>query len=220
MATVLPEHKLRLNYKGFDPAWIDADSPIPPDFPSLPENRFIGMFLGNSKGRPHKGLEVLIQAFHRVRDPESILIVLGSFSAEAEQLAEDGPANARIFLIGEVNNATEWLRHAGLYIQPTLLKEGLPRSVKEAMALALPVIITDIPGSTELIEHGKSGLVVQANNADDLALAWERMAANPGLRQQFGSTAKARLQSEFTPEAFVQNTLRAYSEVLNLRPRK
>ncbi|AKO51597.1 hypothetical protein ABA45_03470 [Marinobacter psychrophilus] len=216
MATLLPEHKLRLNYKGFDPAWIKVENPEPSTFPVLPEDRFIGMFLGNSKGRPHKGLEVLIEAFHRVNDPKSVLIVLGSFSQESEQLAAKGPAQARIFLMGEVAKAAEWLCYANLYIQPSLLKEGLPRSVKEAMALALPIVITDIPGPTELIEHEKSGLVVEAGNAAKLAEAWDRMAADPELRQQLGSSAKARLIEEFSPEVFVHNTLLAYYDVLKI----
>ncbi|MDO6443881.1 MULTISPECIES: glycosyltransferase family 4 protein [unclassified Marinobacter] len=218
MKTRLPEHKLRLNYKGFDPSWINVESPQPADFPKLPEDRFIGIFLGSSAGRPHKGLEILIKAFHQLNDTKNILIVLGNSSPEAERLASEGPAHQRIFLIGRVKNATDWLCHADLYIQPSLGREGLPRSVKEAMAAALPIIITDIPGPTELIEHEKSGLVIEAGNADALTQAWERMASDAHLRQRLGVNAKTRLIEKFSPEAFFQNTLMAYHDVLHIDP--
>ncbi|UDL04444.1 glycosyltransferase family 4 protein [Marinobacter sp. CA1] len=213
MKTVVEESRLRLNYKGFDANWVDPRAPLPDAFPVDPKQHFVGLFMGNSKGRPHKGLEVLIQAFHQVSDLNSVLVVLGNFSQEAANLAKQGPNRERIYLMGEQIDAVQWLAQADLYVQPSL-QEGLPRSVKEAMALSLPIIITDIPGPTELVEHGSSALAVPANQAEPLARAWDRLAADPALRRQLGRNARTRLDQNFSARCFVDNTIMAYLDVL------
>jgi glycosyltransferase involved in cell wall biosynthesis len=174
------------------------------------------MFLGSSKELPHKGLEVLTQAFRQTSDTKGVLIVFSSFSQQAERLAAEGLAHQRIFLMGKVTDAPDWLCHADLYAQPSLRNEGLPRSIKEAMAIALPIIITKIPGHTELIEHEKSGLFVPANNPRELAQAWQRVAGGAELRQTLGNNARALLIEHFSSKAFLYNTLTGYYDLLKI----
>ncbi|MDX1757527.1 MAG: glycosyltransferase family 4 protein [Marinobacter sp.] len=218
LSRFLPRHKLVLNPKGYSPEWLGTDEELPAGFPTLPDDRFTVMHIGNSRGRPHKGVRFLIDAFHQAQLESAHLVIVGDYDSDLPQRVQAGPAADRIFLAGPQPRAARWLRRANVYVQPSTL-EGLPRSVKEAMAQGVATVITDIPGPTELIEHGRSGLVVPPADASALARALERLQASAELREQLGQGARQRLHNDFAPERFVQNTLDLYRELeRNRRP--
>ncbi|MDC0663100.1 glycosyltransferase family 4 protein [Marinobacter sp. SS21] len=209
LARFLPRHKLVLNAKGYSQQWLDSD-PTPPDrFPSLPAGCPTVMTIGNSAGRPHKGLRYLIEAFHQTRSDSAHLVVIGDYDADIPELVRSGPAARRIVLAGPQPRAAHWLKWADVYAQPSTV-EGLPRAVKEAMAQGVATVITDIPGSTELIEHDRSGLVVPPADPGALARALEQLLGSAALRERLAQAAVHRLQTRFAPERFVQTTLELY----------
>jgi len=73
--------------------------------------------------------------------------------------------------------------------------EGMPNALLEAMAAGLAVVVTDAsPGPLEVVEDGVNGLVVPSDDAQALAVALERLAANSALREQYGAMARQTLR--------------------------
>jgi glycosyltransferase involved in cell wall biosynthesis len=75
--------------------------------------------------------------------------------------------------------------------------EGIPNVLKEAMAAGLPVIASDFGGIPELVENGKSGILVKPGDVTALANALARLAADPQLREIMGDEGQRRVVAEF-----------------------
>jgi glycosyltransferase involved in cell wall biosynthesis len=70
--------------------------------------------------------------------------------------------------------------------------EGLPISLLEAMALGLPPVVTDVGGVTEVVEDGRTGLVVPAGDPGALAASYVRLARSADDRHRLGQAAAGR----------------------------
>lgn len=75
--------------------------------------------------------------------------------------------------------------------------EGIPVSLMEAMACGLPVVSTSISGIPELVDDGRSGLLVPPGDAGALADALARLAHDPDMRQRMGQEGRARIVESF-----------------------
>ncbi len=90
------------------------------------------------------------------------------------------------------------------------LTEGMPLSLIEAMAHALPIVATRCGGVPELIEHEKHGLLCEPGNADELAAAMLRMMGNPALREDVAKAASERAISGFSLDVMADRYERLY----------
>lgn len=215
LARIVAAEKLVLNYKGYELAWADESRARPVDFDLAPRGAPVALCISNARGRPHKGMPVLVEAFHRLRTTDAHLVVIGLQDPSLSKLVACGTAAARIHLLGEIPEAASWLRFADVYVQPSL-SDGFPRAVKEAMAQQLAIVITAIPGLSELVVDTQSGLVVPPGDAAALADAMDRLFADPALRERLGAGARQRLAERFSAQAFFETALRAYRELHGL----
>lgn len=101
------------------------------------------------------------------------------------------------------------LAHASVACLPSY-REGLPKSLLEAMAASLPCVTTDVPGCREAVRDGDNGLLVPARDAKALAQALERLLLSSSLRQQMGRRGRQRLEEEFSDRTIVTQTLALY----------
>jgi glycosyltransferase involved in cell wall biosynthesis len=76
-------------------------------------------------------------------------------------------------------------------------KEGIPVVLMEAMGSGVPVVASDLSGIPELVINNQSGLLVPPGDAQGLAAAMERLAADAALRQQLGNGGRNRVLDEF-----------------------
>lgn len=76
-------------------------------------------------------------------------------------------------------------------------RDGLPNVLVEAQSQALPCIATRLPGIAELIEDGRTGLLVPPGDQAELAAALDRLIRSPGLRAQLGAAGEAKVRREF-----------------------
>ena len=88
------------------------------------------------------------------------------------------------------------LRAADVFTLPSH-REGMPRSIIEAMLSGLPVVATDIRGSREEVVDGECGLLVPVGDARGLAASLSRLAADAALRARFGAAALTRARDLF-----------------------
>ena len=93
-------------------------------------------------------------------------------------------------------------------------REGLPRSVIEAMAYRVPAVVTDSGGSPELVVDGECGFVVPVFDAPALARAFETLWRDPQLRARMGQAARDRIGTHFRNEDTVAKTIALYRELV------
>lgn len=94
-------------------------------------------------------------------------------------------------------------------------REGLPKSLLEAMAAGLPCITTDVPGCREAVRDGDNGLLVPAKDASALANAIEHLLLNPDVAQIMGTRGRERLEEEFSSRQVHEKTLTLYRELMS-----
>jgi len=95
-------------------------------------------------------------------------------------------------------------------------REGLPNSILEAMAVGLPVVTTDVAGTSELVLDGQTGYVVPQGDVDRLAHAMVTLVADTQLRQRMGQAGRERIESEFSFTHRLQRIEKLYARVLGL----
>ncbi|RMH88588.1 MAG: glycosyltransferase family 4 protein, partial [Calditrichaeota bacterium] len=165
---------------------------------------------------PQKAHDVLLKAFSYL--PEHLkewrLAFLGkgelkpTLQNEAQRL---GIAD-RVEWYGQVQDPFPFYKAAKIFTLASRY-EGMSNALMEAMSCGLPVIVSDAcPGSLELVEHEKTGLVVPVDDPRALAEAITRLAEDPALRKRLGKAAQQRV-ADFE----VSKALAAWEQTIGLK---
>ena len=155
---------------------------------------------------PNKGLSYLIEAMAIIRDeqPGAICVIVsdGQEKASLGMLIKERKLENRVFLLGQLDNAAEYLKAFTVFALPSI-KEGLPYTILEAGSASLPVIATPVGGVPELVEDMKSGILVQAKNPRELSHAISFMIEHPDERRKYGTTLKERVATKFSLDKMI-----------------
>ena len=112
-------------------------------------------------------------------------------------------ADCTVELLGPAEDVRPYIAEADCIVLPSY-REGLPRVLLEAAAMATPVIATDVPGCRQAVEDRVTGLLCQARSADSLARAMADFADMPcGRRMAMGKAARAKAEREFSEAGVV-----------------
>lgn len=155
-----------------------------------------------------KGFDILIDAFQRIANqiPEWELSILGDGPEQpqlARQIQHCGMVK-RIHLVGRVSSTRSILPHAGLFVMPSRY-EAFGIVLIEAMDAGLPIISFNSPSSPRhIIEHQKTGILVDQVNPENLAHSMLDLIKNPDMRSRLGQAAKREAQS-YAPEIIMQH---------------
>ncbi len=106
-------------------------------------------------------------------------------------------------------------RECQLFILSSVI-ENSPNVVAEAMISGLPVIATNVGGVPSMIEHGKTGVLVEWNDIEGLAEQIVRLLNNPKARLHLAGNARRVARKRHHPESIARKTIEAYKEILNL----
>jgi glycosyltransferase involved in cell wall biosynthesis len=129
--------------------------------------------------------------------------VLSNFWEKAEQLK----IKEKIFITGLVDNVQDYLAIADVYIHPSY-REGVPRSVLEAMSLEKVVIATNIRGASEILESEFNGILYQKGDIKELSRAIERVSLmTQKQRSDVGLMARKRVLDRYTEKAYINRQL-------------
>lgn len=200
------------------PNGVDTEffHPAPAD-PEMrrPDKPFRLLFVGRFQGQ--KNLPFLLR--------ECARLVPGSFELH---LVGDGPLHSQLQeLATELGIASAIVWHGWLprhelrnayrsvhcFINPSLY-EGMPNVVLEAMACALPVLASNIPGNDALVLPGETGYLFDLHQTDALLHAIEKLMADPTLCARLGANGRARVVSEFS----WRNVAQGYLDLLERKP--
>ena len=165
---------------------------------------------------PQKDFPTLLQAWQRVEAqlPGARLSIAGAGPEETHLRAQMAALKLeRAQLLGFVTDVPKLLREADVYTQPSAW-EGFGLAVAEAMACALPVVVSDADSLPEIVAHGRSGLVVPKGNAAALADALIKLLNDPDYASGLGRTAQADATARFSVERMVDDYAALYRELV------
>jgi len=146
-------------------------------------------------------------------------VQIGSYSNLTRKLlleVERLKLQDHISFLGHIPQASNFIPQFDISLI-TSESEGVPQYIYESFYHEIPVISTDVGGISEVIEHGKNGLLAPAFDFMQLAEHIVTLQKNSELRRQFTSVSKVKLHQSFTTEIMAQKTLVEYKNVLNGR---
>lgn len=201
-------------YKGHELDWYRNVTPAQRTAFGVDSDSVLVLCVSNY--RPRKGLEWLIDSFGRLGRRADL--VLAGRGTDSEALLNRAVANGidsdHFHGLGHVEDVLPLNAAADIAVLPALRREGLPKSVIEAMALGVAPVVSDTGGNAELVEHGHSGLVVPPGDTDALVAALQTLVDEPATRAAMGAAARERIATQFTTGRTVRETLAVFERLL------
>jgi glycosyltransferase involved in cell wall biosynthesis len=172
----------------------------------------------------NKGIEYFLQAAAIVRRqcPRARFLIVGGsyfepeYKPALERLAANMNLSDVVVFTGERNDIPDVLQEIDISVLPSL-SEGLSNSLLESMAAGLPIVATNVGGNPEIVQDGRTGLLVPPRNAEALSTAIIRILQNPDLARRFGEKGYDRVKENFALTATVQRTEDLYMTLLEER---
>lgn len=199
--------------KGHDVAWYQTQSRY--DIRSelgLPPDAILVVNVANN--RRMKGIPWLLKAMNLLPKESPVHLLLignGMDSKENLQIIKQGSGEKNIHLLGFRKNVLDIVTDCDLFALSSIKGESITKAVIEAMSLAIPPVITDIPGNVELVDHGESGLVVPSKNEHALAEAILKLVEDPELRKKLSKGARRHIEEKLN----TARTADAYEKLFN-----
>ena len=166
-----------------------------------------------------KGLQYFVEAIPEIVRvvPEAIFWVVGDgpLRERLEALSEELRVRDNVIFTGFRSDIREILSAVDLIVVPSL-SEGFPMITLEAMAMAKPIVATNIGGITEQIRDGVEGILVPPKNPSALAKAAIRVLNDRKLAITIGLSARKRVEQEFSVEKMVAETEKVYMSLLKV----
>jgi glycosyltransferase involved in cell wall biosynthesis len=168
---------------------------------------------------PGKGQDAVIKAMSKVLKGNNgfkyLVVGEGGYEKKLKELCEKEGVNSKVIFTGPVpqSEVINFYDLCDVFIMPNrTIKnaeniEGLPNVVLEAASRGKPVIAGIPGGSKEVIEHGKSGYVVNGENVDEIAACILDLLNNEGKAHSFGLSARQRIEKIFTEEKMINSYL-------------
>lgn len=180
----------------------------------LPAEAVLVVFVGNLL--KHKGLHRLIRALSGMPELPWHLAVVGEGPERGpcEALLEKSSLGHRATFTGRLTGAgvEAILRSADVLALPSET-EGMPYVILEAMAAGLPVVASSVYGIPELVDDGRTGLLVPPDDSDGLQRALRELLQNGPLRNEMGRRARERFEEHFTLDKQVSAIEALYLEI-------
>lgn len=175
---------------------------------------------------PWKGHELLLQALAQIKDrlpdfrlmivgevPADFLMGYGSYFPHLKQQIRDLGLSQQVIFTGMRSDVSAILSTSDLYTMPTI-EEPFGLAILEAMAMKKATVALDSGGPRELIEQGKSGLLSQPDDVQQLAENILTLANDPHLRKQMGEYAHRRVEEYLNSQRQANEVEQIYRRVL------
>ena len=173
---------------------------------------------------PVKGFEYLIDAVARARQAtpglKLVLVGGGDLADELETKVRDLDLARETIFAGMVSPAdvSHYLAAADIVAVPSVRHEGyvdgLPNVALEAMSSGKPLVASRIGGLPQVVDDGRTGILVPERDPQQLAEAITRLASDPMLRRGMGDAARTRVESDLTWPATAHRVEEIYRSVL------
>jgi len=204
-----------LIYNGVDLERYDhqeACCTLPEEYGMEPGSQIVGVV---ARLEPEKGHPTLVEAWPKVLRavPDSYLLIVGEGSRRdaLEAQARELRIAHRVVFTGRRDDVPAVTAALDVAVLPSY-REAQGLTILEAMALSRPVVASDVGGIPEMIEDGKTGLLVPPHDADALAAAIVRLLTNHPLADTLGRAGHDMVHDRFCIELMVSATESIYDE--------
>jgi len=192
----------------------------------LPQGKPLVCFVGAVMVR--KGVDVLLEAWRRVaeQDSEAVLVIVGpdtfdevqshlvKFADEAKTLVRE-TLEGRVIFTGMTDKVEDYLKASDMFVFPSRA-EGMPASPLEALSCGLPCVLAPMEGIAEqVIEDGKSGIIVPQDDVGALAEALLGLLRDPERAAELGRNARERALKFFSVDKAAEHLIAYYEEMLS-----
>ena len=170
------------------PTFTDLD-----DFLSETGIKFDNYILFVGRADKTKGINYLTEAFSKIENdfPDFKLVLVG-----------EGMPGGKLSL----EQVREKMKNCYCLAVPSI-SEGLPRVIMEAMALAKPIIASNVGGIPDLLKDGQNGFLFEPRNSDELAKKLKILLSDKDLAVKMGQKGRDLIQSQFSNEKYIANYL-------------
>jgi glycosyltransferase involved in cell wall biosynthesis len=215
---VLPE-RLQILYSGVDFSRVpvhDDGREVRRRFGISAEALVLGT-VGNLYAR--KGYEVILRALPAIlascQDVHYVIVGSGdaAYETRLRAVVTDLRLERRVHFAGFQDSVYPYLAALDVYVHPALM-EGFGIAVLEAMVMRKPVVATTTGGLPEIVQDGKTGVLVRPNEPDALARAIVGLLQDPTRRMSMGRSGRNRVETLFTVEAMMDRLIAAYGVLL------
>jgi glycosyltransferase involved in cell wall biosynthesis len=168
----------------------------------------------------YKGLEYLIRAEPLISAlvPNARIMIAGQgegFSRYARLMAHPERFIVHNEFISEERTA-EYFRRASVVVLP-YVEASQSGVIPLAYSAGKPVVATKVGGLPEMVEHGRTGYLVEPRDVQGLAEAVVALLRNPELRRQMGAKGKNKIEAECAPEEIARKTMEVYRRAIAQR---
>ncbi|MBI5360611.1 MAG: glycosyltransferase family 4 protein [Planctomycetes bacterium] len=198
------------------PYGVELNRFSPSEFPEKQSNALTIGFLKHFEKK--YGPECLLRAFALLTKKhgniELLLIGGGSQANTLEQLAADLRITPLIRFIGAVpyEDVPLWLSRMDIFVMPSVYEEfGV--AALEASAMELPVVASNAGGIPEVVQDGKTGILVPPENPAALADAIDKLISNPQMRAEFGKAGRRYVEENYRWEENVKAMIEVYKSM-------
>ncbi|QTF91392.1 glycosyltransferase family 4 protein [Halomonas sp. BM-2019] len=169
---------------------VDIEHFVPSNYPSRVTFLFIARLL------IEKGVREYVEAAYQLKSvyPESTFLLVGELDSnpnsitreELDRWIDDGIVS----YLGVMDDVRLAFGSSSVFVLPTFYREGIPRTILEALAMGRPVITTDTPGCRETVIDGENGFLVFPRNSGELAHAMRVFLDSPDLVAVMGKRSR------------------------------
>ena len=167
----------------------------------------VGEYVAAARVLKSRGLkaEVCLLGFLDVQNPAAI----------SKSQMDEWVAEGVVRYLGVSDSVREEIAHVDCVVLPSFYREGTPRTLLEAAAMARPIITTDSVGCRDVVEDGVNGFLCRPRDASDLADKMERMIGmSQTAREAMGLRGREKVEREFDEKIVIDKYLAAIETVL------
>ncbi|WP_462211474.1 glycosyltransferase family 4 protein [Staphylococcus hominis] len=164
-----------------------------------------------------KGILDLLNSYKLLKSKNVKFIIIGSLpqgerDVETMKIIENFKDNKDIIFIGQVSNVNDYLYLSDIFCLPSY-REGMPRSIIEAMAMKNAVIATNIRGSREEVVHNETGFLCNVNASDEIAKYIDKLISDSDKLEKFKHNGIERARKLYDEKKIVNNQIKIYENV-------
>lgn len=184
-------------------------------------NPIVGMVGRITAGKGHDDFIKAAQIINKIK-PDAKFIIVGCSAPDEQKLEQKLKENVRLLGLTTSFIFTGWREDAldimaafDVLVFPSSFPEGFGLSCIEAMALYKPVVATNIPGPSEIVVDGVTGIIVPPTNPERLAEAILKLLNDGELARSLGQAGRKRVEEHFDIRRVTKQIESLYLEVLN-----
>ena len=176
------------------------------------QNARYGSFVGFiGRISPEKGIQTFMDAASKCADIS--FKVAGSYDRMPHLLASP---SSNFDFVGHLSHEKldEFYKAVRMIVLPSICFEGFPMVLAEAMLYGKPVICSRIGGLPEIVEDGKTGLLFESADAEDLSVKIRYLWNRPDLCRKMGHEGRKKALREYSPKKYYKRLMEVYQKAI------